>query len=71
MAINLGFIILTVGWVVLGTVARYLIAMFDMSLAYGYLISLYVLYAVFYIVPALLILIGFYYVYERNRQNKD
>jgi hypothetical protein len=71
LAISLGFIILTVGWVVLGTVACYLIAMFDISLAYGYLISLYVFYAVFYVVPALLILVGFNYVYERNRQNRD
>jgi len=70
LAISLGFIILTVGWVLLGTVHLYLIAMFDITLSYIYLIGLYVLYAIFYIVPALLILIGFYYIYERNKPKK-
>jgi hypothetical protein len=70
LAISSGFIILTVGWVVSGTVTRYLWALLDVSLSYWYLISLYVFYAVIYLVPALLILIGFFYIYKQSKQKK-
>ena len=68
LAITIGFVILTTGWIVLKITGLYLVAMADITYSYLYLIGLYGAYAVFYIAPALLILIGFYYVYKRNKK---
>jgi hypothetical protein len=68
LAIGIGFVILTTGWIVLKIIALYLVAMVDVGNSYWYLIGLYGAYAVFYLLPASLILIGFIYIYKENKQ---
>ena len=67
LAISIGFTILAVGFAVTENLAFRLLAMLDINLSYWYLISLYLVYTVIYILPALLILIGFFYIYKENK----
>jgi hypothetical protein len=67
LAISIGFAILAAGFVVLKIIPVYLIAMFDVSFSYWYLLSLYFFYGVIYSVPALLILLGFIYIHKENK----
>jgi hypothetical protein len=68
LAISIGFVILTTGWIMLKIIGLYLTAMMDMTNSYWYLLGLYGAYAVFYLLPASLILIGFIYIYKGNKQ---
>ena len=66
LAISAGFAILATGFVVLKIIFVYITMMLDLSFSYLYLISLYVIYLLFFTVPALLILFGFIYIHKKN-----
>jgi hypothetical protein len=67
LAIGIGFVILTTGWIALRIIGLYLLAIVDITNSYGYLIGLFGAYAVFYLLPASLILTGFIYIYKENK----
>jgi len=67
LAISMGLVILTIGWLLLRIVALYLTMIIDLGNSY-WIIGLYATYAGFYLVPALLILIGFIYNYKESKQ---
>jgi hypothetical protein len=67
LPVSIGFVLLTVGWVALPTVVPYIYAFYldraTPMIATGFGL-LYFSYAVFCVIPALLILIGFMFLFK-------
>ena len=66
LVVSIGFALLAIGWVILLVLTYYI--QFQIMLTYSGYQWLFLSYALFYIIPALLILMGFIFMYKETKR---